>query len=125
MQQLVDILDAQRTVTDAIESKPTSGAIPWVFHRNGKRIGYHYDAWRAACKRTGLKALRFHDLRRTAVRNMERAGLSRSAAMSLTGHVTESIYVRYAIVDESVQREALEKLAKSVNLPSAMPQGMP
>ncbi len=41
------------------------------------------------------------------------------------GHVTESIYVRYAIVDESVQREALEKLAKSVNVPSAMPQGMP
>ena len=125
MQQLVDILGAQRALTDETERKPTSGAIPWVFHWNGKRIAYHYDAWRAACKRAGLATLRFHDLRRTAVRNMERAGLSRSAAMSLTGHVTESIYVRYAIVDESVQREALEKLAKSVNLPAAMPSAMP
>src|SRR5262249_43220872 len=51
------------------------------------------------------------DLRRTAVRNLERAGVSRSAAMKLTGHLTESIYRRYAIMDAGMLREAAVKLA--------------
>lgn len=51
-----------------------------------------------------------HDLRRPAVRTFERAGVPRSAAMSMVGHKTESIYRRYAIVDEAMQREAAARL---------------
>src|SRR5437867_12308911 len=54
---------------------------------------------------------RDHDLRRTAVRNLERAGVPRSAAMKLVGHKTESIYRRYAITDEAMLQEAGAKLS--------------
>ena len=52
-----------------------------------------------------------HDLRRSAVRDLERAGVPRSTAMKLTGHTTESVYRRYAIVDENDLRTGVEKLA--------------
>jgi integrase len=51
-----------------------------------------------------------HDFRRTAVRNLERAGVSRSDAMKMVGHKTESIYRRYAIADEKSMKEAAGKL---------------
>lgn len=51
-----------------------------------------------------------HDMRRSAVRTFERAGVPRSTAVSMVGHKTESIYRRYAIVDEQMQREAVERL---------------
>ena len=84
--------------------------VPYVFHRNGKRIRNLRDAWVSACDDAGLPGRLMHDFRRTAVRNLERAGVSRSAAMAMVGHKTESIYRRYAIVDSSALREAAAKL---------------
>ena len=58
-------------------------------------------------------------MRRSAVRTFERAGVPRSAAMSMVGHKTESIYRRYAIVDEAMQREAAARLDAFTAAPSA------
>jgi integrase len=70
-------------------------------------------SWRTACKGAGTPGRLLYDLRRTAVRNLERAGVSRSVAMKMTGHKTESVYPRYAIVSEGDLREAGAKLAAS------------
>ncbi len=52
----------------------------------------------------------FHDLRRTAARNFIRSGVSRSVAMKITGHKTETMFERYNITDELDLRDAIEKI---------------
>jgi hypothetical protein len=68
-----------------------------------------------AREQVGLTGMLRHDFRRTAVRNMERAGVPRSVAMKVSGHKTESIYRRYAIVNESDIRDATTKLLRAQN----------
>jgi integrase len=108
--ELAALLRAQREATTAVER--ASGAIvPWVFHRDGKPILSYDVAWRSACQRAGVAGRLVHDFRRTAVRNLERAGVPRSVARAITGHKTEAVYNRYAIVAESDLHEAAVKLA--------------
>lgn len=87
---------------------------PRVFHFHGKRITNFRKRWRTACKKAGMVGMKFHDLRRTAARNLERAGVSRSAAMAITGHKTESVYRRYAIVAEADTREGMARVGAYV-----------
>jgi integrase len=108
--RLTELLRLQRERTSALE-REQGRLIPWVFHRNGKPVRSLHSAWREACKRARVPGRLIHDLRRTAVRNFERAGVSRSAAMKLSGHKTESVYRRYAIVSEADLAEAVCKVA--------------
>ena len=55
------------------------------------------------------------DLRRSAVRHMEQAGVPRSVAMKLTGHKTENVYRRYAIVSDADLDSAAQKLAAAAS----------
>jgi integrase len=105
------LLEEQRERTRAIE-RETRSMVPYVFHRDGQPIVRMDGTWRSACERAGLKGWLFHDLRRTAVRNLERAGVPRSVAMKLTGHKTENVYRRYAIADSRAMAEGVEKLAR-------------
>jgi integrase len=109
---LLNLMKNQRSYTD-IEAEVEGHSIPWIFHRRGKPLRDNYRAWRVACEKVGLAGKLLHDLRRTAVRNLERAGVSRSVAMKLTGHKTEAVYRRYAIVNEADLREGVAKLARS------------
>jgi integrase len=67
-------------------------------------------AFKRACRLAGCPGRIPHDLRRTAVRNLERVGVPRSHAIRLTGHKTESVYRRYAIADDRDLRMAVERL---------------
>jgi integrase len=102
-------LERQRART-LMDEKVTGTIIAWMFHRSGKPIKSFRRAWVTACRKAGIPDRIPHDFRRTAVRNLERAGVPRSTAMKMVGHRTESIYRRYAIVDEAMLKEGAVKL---------------
>ena len=107
---LREVLEQQIQKTRETE-QATGRIIPWLFHRMGSPIRDFRKAWETACKNAGVPGRIPHDFRRTAVRNLERAGVPRSAAMAMVGHRTEAIYRRYAIADEAMLKEGAVKLA--------------
>ena len=109
--ELRELLELQRQDTTQLELE-RGAIVPWVFHRNGHPIIDFRKAWSNACSAAGVAKRIPHDFRRTAVRNLERAGVPRSVAMKITGHKTEAVYRRYAIVSEADLSEGLKKLAK-------------
>src|SRR5215467_7546590 len=104
------LLEAQKSKADALAR--STGAIPRsvFFREKGDPIKDFYGAWRAACRKVGVPGIVPHDLRRSAVRNLERSGVPRSVAMKMVGHKTEAIYRRYAIVAEADLVAGGEKL---------------
>jgi integrase len=108
--ELRSALEAQKAATEKLQRQ--GRIIRNVFHRRGKPIKSFRKSWTTACEAAGCPGRIPHDFRRTAVRNLERAGVSRSAAMRMVGHKTEAIYRRYAIVSDADLHEASAKLAR-------------
>jgi len=84
----------------------------FVFHRSGEQVVDFRKPWKEACRKARISGRIFHDLRRTAVRNMIRAGVAQSVAMSISGHKTISMFNRYNITSASDKIEALRKTAE-------------
>jgi len=100
----------------------TGTPIPWMFHRKGRPVRDFRTAWKIACEKAKIGHRLFHDYRRSAVRNMERARVPRSAAMKVTGHLTESIYKRYAITDAEMMDEATKRIEQRGGQTASVPE---
>ena len=103
--ELLDVVGRQREVRD--RHYPDC---PWVFFSEGKQIKSFRRSWYTACRKVGLEGKILHDFRRSAIRNMVRAGIPERVAMDLSGHKTRSVFERYNIVSEGDRLEAANRL---------------
>lgn len=128
-QELRELLEGQREYTLKLQ-REEGKVIPWVFHRNSNRhpigrrkIGDFRKARRTACKKAGTPGRIPHDFRRTAVRNLVRAGIPERVAMQMTGHKTRAVFERYNIVSEGDLDMAARKLDEIATVTNTVTNG--
>ena len=108
--ELRAVLERRRAVTRDRE-RTLGHVVPHVFTRgDGKPIGSFNKAWATACRGAGVPGRVLHDFRRTAVRNLLRAGVPERVAMQMVGWRSRQMLDRYHIVSAADLVEAARKL---------------
>jgi integrase len=109
--ELIELME-RRKQARAVQTKAGVVLAAHVFHRSGEPIGEFRRSWRTACRLAGVPGRLFHDLRRSAVRDMIRSGVAQSVVMEISGHKTVSMFKRYNITDERDKAAAFERLGE-------------
>ena len=119
-------LPGEITKNDEPLTLPLSGELSSLLKKQFRAPGPVFDStnlrkeWAEACHSLGLgvkkgwryNGLKIHDLRRSAVRNMVRAGVRETVAMSISGHKTRAVFDRYNISDKKDVHDALIKVGE-------------
>jgi integrase len=114
--ELAALIDRQRERTSALE-QARGIIVPHVFHRDGTPVRSFRRSWLRACVAVGQPHRLPHDFRRTAARNLSRAGVPEQVIMALCGWKTRSVFDRYRIVNEQDLADGLGKLAAATMQP--------
>ena len=86
-----------------------------VFTFNAQPIKRIKTAWKAAIRRSGIRPLRFHDLRHTFNTRLMEAGVMQEVRKALMGHSSgEDVHSIYTHVELPLKREAIRKLQEWV-----------
>lgn len=112
--RLRGVLEAHQGMKRYLEKKHGKIIQPLFFRYDGRnetgRIKNFFKPWKRAREKAGCPERIFHDFRRTAVRNLVRAGVPEKVAMELSGHQTRSVFDRYNIVSEEMLADAGRQL---------------
>jgi len=128
VQLLVVVGEDLRVVCAAWDGNVGHAVVEQVFRT---QFGVHMDqhavgglalAGMAGDGAAGVPNLLFHDLRRTAARNLRRAGVAEGIIMKIGGWKTRSVFERYAIVAQSDIMDAMVKLEAQGTVTSAAAQ---
>ncbi len=106
---LWELIERRWKAREFRSSEGVAAVSPLVFHHGGKPLRDFRKSWAKACSDAKVPGRLFHDLRRSAVRNLIRAGVPQSVAMSITGHETDSVFRRYDIVSQEDKVQALQQ----------------
>lgn len=109
--ELVQLIERRKELrTVKTDSGVTISSL--VFHHAGEPIVEFRKAWATACKKAGCEGRLFHDLRRSAARQLIRSGVTKDVARQLGGWKTDSMFSRYNVCDEEDLRDAMEKVTR-------------
>jgi len=127
--ELVDAIEEAWRVHKRFAKQGTVRARVWIRTvgvagaNPGDAILDFRKAWQTACEAAGRPGAMVHAFRRTAVRNLENAGVARTRAKAMVGHKTDEIYERYGIVNDADRQAAADQLAAFVDAETAARKG--
>jgi integrase len=106
--ELLEIVERRRVqqVLNKLDRNPS----PLIFSRDGRPIREFRKSWRTATRLANCPGRLFHDLRRSAVRDLIRCGVPQAVAQTLSGHRSSSVFARYNIVTETEKHAALQRV---------------
>jgi integrase len=136
-------LEGEQTKNSEPRTVPLPDVLVTMLKRLPKKEGTVFDAtnlrkaWHKACVAAELgtftevegksdpryNGLIIHDLRRSAIKNLMKAGVNEKVAMSISGHKTRDVFDRYHIVDTDDVVEAMRRVQQIAPTTNLVPNG--